>query len=78
MTQRPELPSVAEMLQWVEAVVAHGIRRPGYPADQWARNSSFRSSSHSALNPCDSNPWSRRSGRTATAKCRSQEIHIPR
>ena len=36
MTQRPELPSVAEMLQWVEAVVAHGIRRPGYPADQWA------------------------------------------
>jgi hypothetical protein len=24
------------MLQWVEEVVAQGIRRPGYPADQWA------------------------------------------
>ncbi len=33
---KPELPSVAEMLQWVEDVVARGIRRPGYPADQWA------------------------------------------
>jgi hypothetical protein len=30
------LPSVAEMLQWIEEVVAQGIRRPGYPADQWA------------------------------------------
>jgi hypothetical protein len=24
------------MLQWIEEVVAQGIRRPGYPADQWA------------------------------------------
>ncbi len=36
MVENPELPSVAEMLGWIEDVVAHGIRRPGYPADQWA------------------------------------------
>jgi hypothetical protein len=33
---RPELPSVTEMLQWIEELVARGVRRPGYPADQWA------------------------------------------
>ena len=36
MTERPALPSEAEMLHWIEEVVAQGIRRPGYPADQWA------------------------------------------
>jgi hypothetical protein len=35
VTDGPNLPSVAEMLHWVEEVVEQGIRRPGYPADQW-------------------------------------------
>jgi hypothetical protein len=36
VAEKPELPSVAQMLQWIEEVVARGIRRPGYPADRWA------------------------------------------
>ena len=36
MAGNAKLPPVAEMLQWIEEVVAQGIRRPGYPADQWA------------------------------------------
>jgi len=35
MTDSRRLPSVAEMLHWVNDVVDRGIRRPGYPADQW-------------------------------------------
>ncbi len=27
--------SAAQMLAWIDAVVAQGIRRPGYPADRW-------------------------------------------
>jgi hypothetical protein len=30
------LPSADQMLEWIATVVAQGIRRPGYPADQWA------------------------------------------
>jgi hypothetical protein len=29
------LPTEAEIFGWIEAVVAEGIRRPGYPADEW-------------------------------------------
>jgi hypothetical protein len=29
------LPSAAEMMEWISAVVRQGIRRPGYPADAW-------------------------------------------
>ncbi|WP_219471980.1 M28 family peptidase [Nonomuraea rhizosphaerae] len=29
------VPSVAEMLGWIETIVERGIRRPGYPADEW-------------------------------------------
>ena len=30
------LPSSDQMMGWIATVVAQGIRRPGYPADQWA------------------------------------------
>src|SRR5215467_10122628 len=30
------LTSSDQMMAWIAAVVAQGIRRPGYPADQWA------------------------------------------
>ncbi len=36
MADRPKLPSPAAMMHWVEDVVRQGIRRTGYPADQWA------------------------------------------
>jgi hypothetical protein len=29
------LPSTALLLGWIEDIVAQGIRRPGYPADDW-------------------------------------------
>jgi hypothetical protein len=29
------LPSNEVMLDWIEAICAQGIRRPGYPADEW-------------------------------------------
>ena len=38
MLEEPQLPPVAEMLRWIEDVVAQGIRRPGYPADRWAED----------------------------------------
>ncbi len=31
-----DVPAVATIFGWVETVVAEGIRRPGYAADQWA------------------------------------------
>lgn len=37
----PAFPSTAEMLGWIEAVVAQGVRRPGYPADRWAEQFVF-------------------------------------
>jgi Peptidase family M28 len=30
------LPSTEQMVDWIAQIVAQGIRRPGYPADQWA------------------------------------------
>ena len=30
------LPTTEEMMGWIEHVYQQGIRRPGYPADQWA------------------------------------------
>lgn len=34
------VPSAAQMMRWIETVVAEGVRRPGYPADdrvaRWA------------------------------------------
>ena len=36
MPQNALVPTAATMLGWIERVFAHGIRRPGYPADQWA------------------------------------------
>jgi hypothetical protein len=30
------LPSSEQMVNWISTVVEQGIRRPGYPADQWA------------------------------------------
>lgn len=30
------LPSSEQMMAWISTVVERGIRRPGYPADQWA------------------------------------------
>lgn len=30
------LPTAEEMIGWIEQVYQQGIRRPGYPADQWA------------------------------------------
>ena len=35
------LPSTTEMFQWIEKVVAQGIRRPGYPADRWTEEFIF-------------------------------------
>jgi hypothetical protein len=32
------LPSTDQMTSWIAEVVAQGIRRPGYPADQWAEH----------------------------------------
>ncbi|ATL68206.1 M28 family peptidase [Nocardia terpenica] len=32
-----QLPSTDEMLSWIETIVAQGIRRPGYPADESVR-----------------------------------------
>jgi hypothetical protein len=29
-------PGTAELAAWIETIVGQGIRRPGYPADQWA------------------------------------------
>jgi AraC-like DNA-binding protein len=34
-------PSIAEMITWIEEVVAQGIRRPGYPADRWTEEFIF-------------------------------------
>ena len=31
-----DVPAAAAIFGWIETVVAEGIRRPGYPADQWA------------------------------------------
>ena len=31
-----DVPAVATIFGWVETVVAEGVRRPGYAADQWA------------------------------------------
>jgi hypothetical protein len=33
-----DLPSEEQVFGWIEEVVSHGIRRPGYPADVWAEN----------------------------------------
>jgi hypothetical protein len=42
VTDGPKLlPSVADMLHWVEEVVEQGVRRPGYPADQWTERFIF-------------------------------------
>lgn len=30
------VPAAAEMLGWIDRICARGIRRPGYPADDWA------------------------------------------
>jgi hypothetical protein len=30
------LPTAAEMMGWIEEIYGQGIRRPGYPADDWA------------------------------------------
>lgn len=35
MLDETKLPSAEEMLEWIEAIVGQGIRRPGYPADTW-------------------------------------------
>lgn len=32
------LPDSATMMGWIEAIVAQGIRRPGYAADQWVEH----------------------------------------
>lgn len=42
MTDGQMLPSMADMLSWVEEVVAQGVRRPGYPADQWTEEFIFK------------------------------------
>jgi hypothetical protein len=31
-----DLPSEEQVFGWIEEIVRHGIRRPGYPADVWA------------------------------------------
>ncbi len=38
-----DVPTVAEMLGWIEQVVDRGVRRPGYPADSWTEEFIFRS-----------------------------------
>ena len=30
------IPNEARIYGWIEEVFAHGVRRPGYPADRWA------------------------------------------
>lgn len=62
MAGKAELPPVAEMLQWIEEVVAQGIRRPGYPADQWAEEFIFQKFESLGLEsvrfePVDSSFW---------------------
>ncbi len=42
MADSPKLPSVATMLLWVQEVVEQGIRRPGYPADEWTEEFIFQ------------------------------------
>ncbi|MHA1254140.1 MAG: M28 family peptidase [Promethearchaeota archaeon] len=32
------VPSTDDMMNWTEEIFNQGIRRPGYPADQWAEN----------------------------------------
>jgi Peptidase family M28 len=29
------LPGSARMVEWIAEIVGHGVRRPGYPADEW-------------------------------------------
>lgn len=41
MADNRGLPAVAEMVRLIEEIVAHGVRRPGYPADQWAEEFIF-------------------------------------
>ncbi|WP_238429956.1 M28 family metallopeptidase [Frankia nepalensis] len=36
-TAKAALPDTDTMMDWVEQVVARGVRRPGYAADQWAQ-----------------------------------------
>ncbi|HUI25898.1 MAG TPA: M28 family peptidase [Candidatus Kryptonia bacterium] len=36
MPQNALIPAAEAMLAWIERVYSQGIRRPGYPADQWA------------------------------------------
>jgi hypothetical protein len=33
-----DLPTEEQIFGWIEEVVSHGIRRPGYPADVWAED----------------------------------------
>ena len=42
MIDSQNLPSVSELLGWIDEVVAQGIRRPGYPADQWTEEFIFQ------------------------------------
>lgn len=42
MIDSQNLPPVSDLLGWIEEVVAQGIRRPGYPADQWTEEFIFR------------------------------------
>jgi len=42
VTDCQKLPSVTDMFSWVEEVVAQGVRRPGYAADQWTEEYIFQ------------------------------------
>jgi hypothetical protein len=44
VTHSPNLPPVADMLHWFQKVVEQGVRRPGYPADQWTEEFIFQKS----------------------------------
>jgi Zn-dependent M28 family amino/carboxypeptidase len=38
MLQNAFVPDEQTIFDWIETVVAHGMRRPGYPADRWTEN----------------------------------------
>ena len=67
MVEEPQLPPIAEMLRWIEDVVAQGIRRPGYPADRWAEDFIHRAFGSLGLEGATAKPDRSRSDRSSAS-----------
>ncbi|MDG4861223.1 M28 family peptidase [Streptomyces sp. T-3] len=65
------LPSSDEMLRWIETITEQGVRRPGYPADDWTRDWAARRLRDLGLDvrlePLDTPRWRPHSARLRVA-----------